>query len=54
MSFHQASSNIRVDEGHILRADINGNTAELDLNQVLGNNNGRFQWGGDSKFYMFY
>ncbi|TQV90940.1 Cyanovirin-N [Cordyceps javanica] len=51
MSFHTSSSNIRVDDGHILRASVrNGNgedvESELDLNTCLGNSNGRFEWGG--------
>ncbi|XWX00381.1 hypothetical protein V2A60_008401 [Cordyceps javanica] len=51
MSFNTSSSNIRVDDGHILRASVrNGNgedvESELDLNTCLGNNNGRFEWGG--------
>lgn len=51
MSFNTSSSNIRVDDGHILRATLrNGNgdevESELDLNSCLGNNNGRFEWGG--------
>ncbi|CEJ94902.1 Putative Cyanovirin-N [[Torrubiella] hemipterigena] len=46
MSFHASAENIRVDDGHILRANLNGQDAELDLNSCLGNNNGRFEWGG--------
>ncbi|GJC88971.1 cyanovirin-N [Colletotrichum liriopes] len=51
MSFHASAENIRVDDGHILRADLhNGDGdavgAELDLNDVLGNDNGSFQWDG--------
>lgn len=51
MSFHTSASNIRVDDGHILRARLrntNGDEvdAELDLNSCIGNNEGRFQWGG--------
>ena len=43
--FHQSAQDVRVDEGHILRARLaNGNgdwvDAELDLNQCLGNNDG--------------
>ncbi|KAJ2975660.1 hypothetical protein NQ176_g5399 [Zarea fungicola] len=50
MSFHEGASNIRVDDGHILRATLRNNNgeeveAELDLDQVIGNNNARFQWG---------
>ncbi|OHW97947.1 CVNH domain-containing protein [Colletotrichum incanum] len=51
MSFHASAENIRVDDGHILRAQLhNGNgdavDAELNLNDVLGNSNGSFEWGG--------
>lgn len=49
MSFHASAENIRVDDGHILRASVNGQDAELDLNSCLGNNNGRFEWGGRGK-----
>lgn len=55
MSFHEGASNIRVDDGHILRATLRNNNgeeveAELDLDQVIGNNNARFQWGSASMF----
>lgn len=55
MSFHTNASNIRVDDGHILRARLrNGNgdevDAELDLNSCLGNSQGRFDWGSKSTF----
>jgi hypothetical protein len=48
MSFAASSENIRVDEGHILRAslrNVDGDLvdAELDLDQVLGNNYGPSQ-----------
>lgn len=44
-SFHASAQNIRVDDGHILRARLqnaNGQEvdAEVDLNQFIGNNNG--------------
>lgn len=47
MSFHQSAEDVRVDDGHILRARIpnaNGDMvdAECDLDQCLGNNNGTF------------
>lgn len=52
MSFNTSAENIRVDEGHILRAALqNGNgdknEVEIDLNSCLGNDNGRFYWGGN-------
>ena len=45
MSFQVDAQDVRVDEGHILRAKIrNGNSdlvdAEIDLNQCIGNSNG--------------
>ncbi|KAM3438579.1 hypothetical protein MY4824_003118 [Beauveria thailandica] len=51
MSFHTSSSNIRVDDGHILRATLRNDNgedvdSELDLNSCLSNSNGRFEWGG--------
>lgn len=47
MPFHESAENIRLDDGHILRAQLrNGNgdlvDAEIDLNTVLGNSNGTF------------
>lgn len=51
MSFHISASNIRVEDGHILKAtllDADGNLveAEFDLDKVIGNNDGNFEWGG--------
>ncbi|KAF9873423.1 CVNH domain-containing protein [Colletotrichum karsti] len=51
MSFHLSAENIRVDDGHILHAQLrneNGdlNDTSIDLNTVLGNDNGRFDWSG--------
>ncbi|UNI24681.1 hypothetical protein JDV02_010411 [Purpureocillium takamizusanense] len=53
MSFRQSASNIRVDDGHILRASIKNDDgdwvdSEIDLNTFIGNNNGRFEWGGEN------
>lgn len=53
MSFHESVENIRVDDGHTLRADKDGQTIELDLDTILGNDNGRFQWSGSSTFPSF-
>ncbi|KAL4882057.1 Cyanovirin-N [Aspergillus karnatakaensis] len=53
MSFHLSAQNIRVEDDHILHAELQNEDgdwveAELDLNHVLGNNDGRFEWhGGD-------
>lgn len=46
MSFHASAQDIRVDDGHILRARLrntNGEEvdAEIDLNQFIGNNDGK-------------
>jgi len=51
MSFTLSADDVRVDEGHILRARLrnaNGDLvdSELDLDHVLGNDGGHFQWGG--------
>ncbi|KAK4175817.1 Cyanovirin-N [Triangularia setosa] len=51
MSFHLSAQDIRVDDGHILRARLDNGEgdwvdAELDLNTVLGNNDGIFEWEG--------
>ncbi|KAL1835988.1 hypothetical protein VTJ49DRAFT_5736 [Mycothermus thermophilus] len=51
--FHASASDIRVDDDHILRATlINADgeevEAELDLNTVIGNNDGSFEWGGEN------
>ncbi|KAF1851275.1 Cyanovirin-N [Cucurbitaria berberidis CBS 394.84] len=51
MSFHYSAENIRIDDGHILRArlqrvDGEWNDSEIDLDNHLGNDNGYFQWDG--------
>ncbi|KAF2674142.1 Cyanovirin-N [Microthyrium microscopicum] len=53
MSFAQSAQNLRVDDGHILRGqlqNVNGDwvDAELDLNSCIGNDWGNFQWGGEN------
>jgi hypothetical protein len=45
MSFHYSADNIRVDDGHMLRArlqraDGEWNDSEIDLNNHIGNDNG--------------
>jgi hypothetical protein len=45
MTFHYSAEDIRVDDGHMLRARLqNGNgdwvDSEIDLNEHLGNDNG--------------
>ncbi|KAM7200701.1 Cyanovirin-N [Naviculisporaceae sp. PSN 640] len=51
MSFHLSAEDIHLEDGHILKARLgNGDgeqvDAEFDLNSVIGNNNGNFEWGG--------
>ena len=48
--FHASAEDIQVD-GSVLKArlvDVEGEShdAEIDLNNVLGNNDGSFAWGG--------
>lgn len=45
MSFYYTAENIRIEDGHILRArlqtaDGNWNDSEIDLNSFIGNDNG--------------
>ena len=45
MSFQTSAQNIRVDDGHILRAQLQNEDgqfvdAEIDLNRFVGNDNG--------------
>jgi hypothetical protein len=45
MGFHYSAEDIRIDDGHILRArlqkaDGEWNDAEIDLNNHIGNDNG--------------
>ena len=54
MSFHLSAEDIELEDGHILKAKLgNGEgemvDAELDLNYYIGNDNGSFQWGGESE-----
>ncbi|EPS34930.1 hypothetical protein POX_a00102 [Penicillium oxalicum] len=51
MSFHASATSIHLEDGHILKATLlNGEgdevEATLDLNDIIGNNNGTFDWGG--------
>ncbi|KAL5114123.1 hypothetical protein ACEQ8H_008007 [Pleosporales sp. CAS-2024a] len=53
MSFHYSAEDIRVDDGHLLRArlrraDGEWNDAEIDLNNHIGNDNGTFVWDGQN------
>ncbi|KAI9052069.1 hypothetical protein LZ554_004322 [Drepanopeziza brunnea f. sp. 'monogermtubi'] len=51
MSFHASAQDIRVEDNHILKATLTNAAgepveAELDLNDCIGNQDGRFEWGG--------
>ncbi|KAL3483530.1 Cyanovirin-N [Aspergillus germanicus] len=53
MSFHESAQNIRVEDGHRLVAELQNEEgdwvhAELNLDEILGNDNGHFQWGGEN------
>ncbi|KAL6706647.1 hypothetical protein ACN47E_005189 [Coniothyrium glycines] len=53
MSFHYSAEDIRIDDGHILRARLQGGDgewkdAEFDLNSVVGNVDGHFIWDGEN------
>ncbi|OAL51445.1 Cyanovirin-N [Pyrenochaeta sp. DS3sAY3a] len=52
MTFHHSAEDIRIDDGHILRArlqraDGEWNDSEIDLNNHIGNDNGNFFWDGE-------
>ena len=49
MTFIQSAENVRIDDGHILRAqlrNVNGDLvdAEIDLDHVIGNNWGIYRY----------
>ncbi|KAK4160248.1 Cyanovirin-N [Cladorrhinum sp. PSN259] len=50
MSFHLSAQDIRLEDGHILKARLhNGDDhvdAQIDLNTFIGNDDGNFQWDG--------
>ncbi|KAK3817664.1 MAG: Cyanovirin-N [Benniella sp.] len=53
MSFKDSSKDISITDNHILTAkcrddDGNWQDASLDLDQFIGNNNGRFAWGAEN------
>ncbi|KAJ6034357.1 hypothetical protein N7499_001563 [Penicillium canescens] len=53
MSFHESATHIELEDGHILKAVLrNGEGDEqesiLDLNSIIGNNDGQFYWGGEN------
>ncbi|KAK0390176.1 hypothetical protein NLU13_3748 [Sarocladium strictum] len=52
-NFHESAQDIHVEDGHVLKAVLNnvegeGVEAEFDLNQIIGNVNGEFVWGGEN------
>ncbi|PYI30651.1 CVNH domain-containing protein [Aspergillus aculeatinus CBS 121060] len=52
MSFHLSASDVHIDDNHILVAVLRDEEGEehestLDLDEFLGNNEGRFDWGGN-------
>ncbi|EUC43135.1 hypothetical protein COCMIDRAFT_38868 [Bipolaris oryzae ATCC 44560] len=52
MTFYHTAENIRIEDGHILRArlqraDGEWNDSEIDLNSCIGNDNGHFIWDGE-------
>jgi hypothetical protein len=45
MSFHASATSIELEDGHILKATLRNSEddeveSELDLNEIIGNNNG--------------
>ncbi|KAJ6110786.1 Cyanovirin-N [Penicillium sp. IBT 16267x] len=53
MSFHESATNIELEDGHILKARLRDGEgeereAEMDLNQIIGNDNGHFCWDGEN------
>jgi hypothetical protein len=54
VNFHESSSDIELEDGHILVAQCNDADGEpqesrLDLDYYIGNNDGAFYWGGEGK-----
>ncbi|KAL4724742.1 hypothetical protein ACLX1H_008187 [Fusarium chlamydosporum] len=52
VNFHESSTNIRLEDGHILVAECGNGEGEyvestLDLDYYIGNNDGAFEWGGE-------
>ncbi|CEJ59960.1 hypothetical protein PMG11_08558 [Penicillium brasilianum] len=53
MSFHASATKIELEDGHILKATLRNSEgeevdSELDLNKIIGNNDGSFQWEGEN------
>ncbi|KAK3817665.1 MAG: Cyanovirin-N [Benniella sp.] len=52
MGFQQTSKNVKIVDGHILSAscqdrDGNWRDSSIDLDQIIGNEDGSFTWGGE-------
>lgn len=53
-NFHESSNNIWLEDGHILHAECGNGEGDyvestLDLDYYIGNDDGSFSWGGESK-----
>ncbi|KAJ5352836.1 Cyanovirin-N [Penicillium brevicompactum] len=51
MSFHASASKIELEDDHILKATLRNEDGDeddstLDLNEIIGNDDGHFAWGG--------
>lgn len=49
MSFHESSTDIELDDDHILKATLRDgdgeeHESELNLNEIIGNNDGKYSW----------
>lgn len=49
MSFHLTAEDIRIEDGHFIRANLRNEAGEMvfsevDLNAHIGNENGHFKW----------
>jgi hypothetical protein len=58
VNFHESSSDIQLEDGHILVAQCNDADGEpqesrLDLDYYIGNNDGAFYWGGEGKLLHY-
>ncbi|KAM5363915.1 hypothetical protein ACJZ2D_011767 [Fusarium nematophilum] len=53
MGFHETAQDITLEDGHILKAQLQNEDgeyvdAEIDLNSFIGNSDGSFEWGGEN------
>ncbi|KAA8643636.1 CVNH domain-containing protein [Aspergillus tanneri] len=53
MSFHHSAEDIRIEDNHILVAQLMAEDGEMresfiDLDNFIGNNNGSFEWDGQN------